>query len=59
VAAPSRPAASAANHADLFTMRTHGAVAPVITANFPLDGDADAMRQRRDRSAMGKIVAII
>ncbi|WP_171241247.1 NADPH:quinone oxidoreductase family protein [Ruegeria sp. HKCCA5491] len=50
------PAAHAANMKDLFTLYTEGKIKPQISASFPLEQAAEALKLMDDRKAMGKVV---
>jgi hypothetical protein len=57
--APSHPAASAANQAELFTMRARSAVAARDYDELPAQSCRERHEALQDRRAMGKIVAMI
>ena len=50
------PAGHAANMRDLFAMYSEGKIKPQISASFPLEQAADALRMMEERKVMGKVV---
>jgi NADPH:quinone reductase-like Zn-dependent oxidoreductase len=50
------PARNAANIAELFNLLGDGKISPRISARYPLDRGAEAIRVLQDREAIGKVV---
>jgi NADPH2:quinone reductase len=53
------PAASRANTQELLTLYESGRIKPFITARYPLERAADAIKQLGERRALGKVVVTI
>lgn len=53
------PEIKASTHAELVRMIEGGFVDPLVGAEFPLDGAADALRLLADRRAVGKVVLTV
>ncbi|MGB3246738.1 MAG: NADPH:quinone oxidoreductase family protein [Sulfitobacter sp.] len=53
------PKSHAENMSDLFTMYADGQIKPRISARYPLEQAADALRLMEDRKVLGKVVVTV
>ena len=53
------PESHAENMGDLFTMYANGQIKPRISASYPLEQAADALRLMEDRKVLGKVVVTV
>ena len=53
------PAANRANTGELLKLYENGRIKPFITARYPLEHAAEAIKQLAERRALGKIVVTV